>query len=100
MSLAFVAGGLLVVSRHFNWPWQRVCCLRNSSGFDGIVEDDAGDDDLEVDRELSPAQTLGAVRWRCFCSARRCLCDCDVSWIPVGSQLEDERAMALARLAQ
>jgi len=42
-------------------------------GFDGIVEDDAGDDDMEVDRGLSPAPALGAVQWRCLRSAAEML---------------------------
>ena len=48
----------------------------NPDGFDGIVEHDAGDDDMDVDRGLSPAQALGAVRWRRLRSAAEMLVRC------------------------
>jgi hypothetical protein len=39
-----------------------------ADGFDGIVEDDAGDHDIDITQGLSPTQALKAVRWRCSCS--------------------------------
>ena len=93
-----------------------------ADGFDGIVEDDAGDDDMDVDRGLSPTQALGAVRWRRLRSAADMLVRCvpGFQWDPnslsvviVGNladkialweqerlDAEEERAMAHARLAQ
>jgi len=50
----------------------------NPDGFDGIVEHDAGDDDMDVDRGFSPAQTLGAIRWRRLRSAAEML----ARWVP------------------
>jgi len=45
----------------------------NPDNFDGIVEDDAGANDMKVDRGLSPAQTLGAGRrGAVICAHFRC----------------------------
>jgi hypothetical protein len=93
-----------------------------ADGFDGIVEDDAGDDDMDVDRGLSPTQALGAVPWRRLRSVAEMLVRCmpgfqwdpnSLSVIIVGDladkialweqerlDAEEERAMAQARLAQ
>jgi len=60
----FAAGGAAAAARSSGilaGPGGASTGSANPDGFDGIVEDDAGDDDMEVDRGLSPARTLRAI---------------------------------------
>ena len=122
MSPTFAAGGASFVARSGGiLATAGGAGTANADGFDGIVEDDAGDD-LDVDRGLSPAQALGAVRWRRLRSAAEMLVRCvpGFQWDPNSLSItiigdladkialweqerldaEEERAMAQTRLAQ
>jgi hypothetical protein len=79
MSPTFAAGGATAAARPAGiLAGTGVGGSANPDGFDGIVEHDAGDNDMDVDRGLSPAQTLGAIRWRCLHSAA----EMSVQWVP------------------